>query len=150
MRAGGPTLTTANSNEICSLPTMHRNHLSVFYSHNPFQKSPLGTATLTSSTLKTKTKNVRNPYKAEFHATSRLSVRPDSDLAYARSSGRASQPQSLHHHAFEHSKFSTIMLHGLHRSTGQTTHRQKPGPDHRMSPPSSPTRASKRTKTYSP
>jgi hypothetical protein len=62
----------------------------------------------------------------------RLSVRSDSDLAYARSSERASQPRSLHHHAFEHSEFSTIMLQAFTPSTGQTTHRQKPGPAHRI------------------
>jgi hypothetical protein len=45
---------------------------------------------------------------------------------------RSSQPQSLHHHAFEHSKFPTIMLQVFTPSTGQTTHRQKPGPAPQM------------------
>jgi hypothetical protein len=33
-----------------------------------------------------------------------------------------------HHHTSEHSNFWTIILHGSHRSIGQTTHCQKPGP----------------------
>jgi len=41
---------------------------------------------------------------------------------------QSSQPRRLHHHAFEHSKYKAIMLHGSHRSTGQTTHCQDPGP----------------------
>ncbi len=41
---------------------------------------------------------------------------------------QSSQPRRLHHHAFEHSKYPAIMLHGSHRSTGQTTHCQDPGP----------------------
>ena len=41
---------------------------------------------------------------------------------------RSSQPQSSHHHTSEHSNFWTIILHGSHRSIGQTTHCQKPGP----------------------
>jgi hypothetical protein len=36
--------TTANSNEIRSLPTMHRNHPSVFWSAILPEKPPLGTA----------------------------------------------------------------------------------------------------------
>ncbi len=43
------------------------------------------------------------PYRQHSMRCPRFSVRPDSDLAFARSSGRASQPQPSHHHASEHS-----------------------------------------------
>jgi hypothetical protein len=102
--------------------------------HNPHFPPPLGTATSKGSTQRS-----RIPKMSIIRTRQNSMQHP-----------RSSQPQSLHHHAFEHSEFSTIMLHGLHRSTGQTTHCQKPGPAHQMSPSSSPAHAPKRTKTYSP
>ncbi len=41
---------------------------------------------------------------------------------------QSSQLPPPHHHTSEHSNFWTIILHGSHRSIGQTTHCQKPGP----------------------
>ncbi len=41
--------------------------------------------------------------------------RPDSDLAFARSSGRASQTATTHHHTSEHSNFRTIQSRRLNQ-----------------------------------
>jgi len=109
-RAGATHSTTANSNEIYGLPTMHRNHPSVFCSHHPSQPFPLGTETIASSTHE----NIPTIFA---HAGKLFMQHP-----------RSSQPQPSHHHTSEHSNSWTIILHGSHRSIGQTTHCQKPGP----------------------
>ena len=71
MRSREPhTHITANSNEICSLPAMHRNHSSEPRNHyrNRFKSLPLGTDDLPNNQDKNSKKRFAMP--AEIHAAS--------------------------------------------------------------------------------
>jgi hypothetical protein len=66
---------------------------------------PLGTGDSTNS-------HDKNPNKRRagrsFMRINGYYPRPDSNLAFARSSGRASQTAMTHHHTSEHSNFSQL------------------------------------------